>query len=333
MCNFEVDTRRSAEHNFKLGKELVGGWVTERQFGILLCRKLSEIHEEGCLKNELRTNITESVQHEEDKPTPVKTDTSTAVDESISQMKGSQESRHLEGLPGCCEGRGDQVGDCSTCDDLTCYRKLRTRDLKDENQAVRSSEDESNYKILLDVYDFLGGEVTAKVVEGKELVVEGRAQRQSGTSLTILSFLRRFPLPDRADLTAIMAVMSSDGVLLIIVPKLKKYSKDKALNKEACIERHSRMDVDVGRGLREKNVRESSRESEGRSLGSFLSTGLRHSPELSSFRKEMSTDSQHSRMDNFSDTGHSWDDRKMQDSSRASSSASSSTYQHSTDLF
>lgn len=38
-------------------------------------------------------------------------------------------------------------GDHSTSDDMTCYRKLRTRDLKEENQAVRSSEDELNYKV------------------------------------------------------------------------------------------------------------------------------------------------------------------------------------------
>lgn len=35
----------------------------------------------------------------------------------------------------------------ASSDDMTCYRKLRTRDMRDENQAVTTSEDESSYKV------------------------------------------------------------------------------------------------------------------------------------------------------------------------------------------
>lgn len=35
----------------------------------------------------------------------------------------------------------------TSSDDMTCYRKLRTRDMRDENQAVTTSEDESSYKV------------------------------------------------------------------------------------------------------------------------------------------------------------------------------------------
>lgn len=35
----------------------------------------------------------------------------------------------------------------SILDDLTCYRNLRTRDLREENQAVKVSEGESNHKV------------------------------------------------------------------------------------------------------------------------------------------------------------------------------------------
>ncbi|KAG7158672.1 uncharacterized protein LOC121878296 [Homarus americanus] len=214
-------------------------------------------------------------------------------------------------------------------DDIATYRDLRLRDLKLENQAVHVDEDVYTQTILLDVYDFLGGEVTAKVVEGQELVVEGRAKRQQGTCLTTLSFLRRFALPERADLKAITAVMSSDGVLLIIIPKLRKHSKRSAFNKEASSERQRRMDAERGRSLLDRNLRDSSREhSEGRSSRSFVSSRLRHSPELSSFNKEMSTDS-HSRRDSNSDVGRSWEESAEGSEGSSSRTFSSSYKSHS----
>ena len=35
----------------------------------------------------------------------------------------------------------------STEDDLTRYTSLRTGDMKNENQAIKSTEDEANYKV------------------------------------------------------------------------------------------------------------------------------------------------------------------------------------------
>lgn len=32
-------------------------------------------------------------------------------------------------------------------DDMTCYRRLRSRDMRDENQAITSAEDSSSYKV------------------------------------------------------------------------------------------------------------------------------------------------------------------------------------------
>lgn len=32
-------------------------------------------------------------------------------------------------------------------DDMTCYRRLRSRDMRDENQAITSTEDSSSYKV------------------------------------------------------------------------------------------------------------------------------------------------------------------------------------------
>ncbi|XP_064079467.1 LOW QUALITY PROTEIN: uncharacterized protein LOC135196549 [Macrobrachium nipponense] len=106
----------------------------------------------------------------------------------------------------------------ATTDDITAYRNLRLRDPKLENQAFHVQEDEGAHRVVLDVKDFINGEIEAAIYEEKELVIQGRAERQHGTKYTILSFLRRFPLPENVDTDAITVVMSSDGVLVVVTP-------------------------------------------------------------------------------------------------------------------
>ncbi|XP_047473902.1 uncharacterized protein LOC125028556 [Penaeus chinensis] len=103
------------------------------------------------------------------------------------------------------------------------YRRLRSIDLKEENQAVTVTSDDTSHKVVLDVHEFLGGDVTVKVVGEKELVVEGRVEKKAeGNSCAALhSFRRRFSLPRLTDMAAITSAMSSDGVLTITVPKLE----------------------------------------------------------------------------------------------------------------
>lgn len=106
----------------------------------------------------------------------------------------------------------------TTTDDITAYRNLRLRDPKLENQAFHVQEDEGAHRVVLDVKDFINGDIEAAIYEEKELVIQGRAERQQGTQYTILSFLRRFPLPENVDTDAITVVMSSDGVLVVVTP-------------------------------------------------------------------------------------------------------------------
>ncbi|XP_063603419.1 uncharacterized protein LOC134779292 [Penaeus indicus] len=103
------------------------------------------------------------------------------------------------------------------------YRRLRSIDLKEENQAVTVTSDDTSHKVVLDVHEFLGGDVTVKVVGEKELVVEGRVEKkEEGSSCVALhSFRRRFSLPRLTNMAAITSAMSSDGVLTITVPKLE----------------------------------------------------------------------------------------------------------------
>ncbi|XP_042864839.1 uncharacterized protein LOC122248720 [Penaeus japonicus] len=108
----------------------------------------------------------------------------------------------------------------SAGDDLTRYRSLRSRDLREENQAVTSSEDERQHKFVLDVKDFTdGGEISVKAVNDRELVVEGRKEKEGDGSKCSQRFLRRFVVPGDIRLDGVTSVMSSDGVLTISAPK------------------------------------------------------------------------------------------------------------------
>nr|XP_045610251.1 uncharacterized protein LOC123765552 [Procambarus clarkii] len=158
-------------------------------------------------------------------------------------------------------------------DELSSYRNLRLRDLRSENQAFRVEEDQHALKIVVDVFDFIGGDVNVEVVGGKEVLVEGKAKRQEGTSAATQTFLLRFSLPHNVDLQGISSAMSSDGVLTVISPKIQKTVGSDASNIERTIESHSRMEShsDTGKSLQEKNMRQSIKESEGSSSRSFSS--------------------------------------------------------------
>nr|XP_027233900.1 uncharacterized protein LOC113825283 [Penaeus vannamei] len=74
-------------------------------------------------------------------------------------------------------GRCNQVNfeddtDLRHTDILERYRQLRSRDLREENQAAIVTSDKSCMKIIMDVHDFMSGDVQAKVVDEKELVIE-----------------------------------------------------------------------------------------------------------------------------------------------------------------
>jgi len=71
------------------------------------------------------------------------------------------------------------------------------------------------------MHDFMGGDVKVKVVGEKELVVEGRMEKEEGkSSMCAYSFRRRFSLPHLTDMAAVTSVMSSDGILTITVPRV-----------------------------------------------------------------------------------------------------------------
>lgn len=64
-----------------------------------------------------------------------------------------------------------------------------------------------------------GGEISVKAVSDRELVVEGRKEKQGDGSRCSQRFLRRFVVPGDMQLDGVTSVVSSDGVLTISAPK------------------------------------------------------------------------------------------------------------------
>nr|XP_027233921.1 alpha-crystallin A chain-like [Penaeus vannamei] len=110
----------------------------------------------------------------------------------------------------------------SHSDILDRYRQLRSRELKEETQVFIVTSDNTSYKIVLDVQDFMNGDLKVKVAGETEVVVEGRVERreEGSSSVSSYSFRRRFSLPEDIDMTAITCIMSSDGILTIFASKM-----------------------------------------------------------------------------------------------------------------
>lgn len=117
-------------------------------------------------------------------------------------------------------------------------------------------------QIALDVYDFLEGNLTAEVKDGRELIVKGTSQRREGASLITLTFVRPFKLPDNADLKNITAFLTSDGVLVIHVPRLQLPYDLPDLGVTKAVENRSRLRSPY-RASAERGVREASSDLDG----------------------------------------------------------------------
>lgn len=126
-------------------------------------------------------------------------------------------------------------------------------------------------QIIVDVHDFVGGEVKVGVVEGKEIVVEGQAAQEEGASASTLSFRRVFTLPRQADTKGITSAMSSDGVLTITTPKLHHTPDQDTCNKQMVTESQARVDTQAPgtKGWQETKERHETKQSEGCSSHSY----------------------------------------------------------------
>ncbi|ROT62318.1 heat shock protein 21 [Penaeus vannamei] len=115
-----------------------------------------------------------------------------------------------------------QAKDFRREDIMDRYRKLRSRNLKEENQAVTVTSNKTSHKIVLDVHDFLEGDVRVKVLDEEELVGHVERKEEGSLSVSSHSFRRYFSLPRHTDMAAITSVMSTDGILTITAPKMEQ---------------------------------------------------------------------------------------------------------------
>ncbi|XP_063586989.1 protein lethal(2)essential for life-like [Penaeus indicus] len=98
------------------------------------------------------------------------------------------------------------------------YRRVRERNLQQENQVMAFSEDDQSHKVL-DVHDFKSGDVKVRVEEN-QVVVEGRVEKEEDDFKSMKSFCRRFNFPGKVAMRGVTSAMSSDGVLTITAPKI-----------------------------------------------------------------------------------------------------------------
>ncbi|XP_050702163.1 microtubule-actin cross-linking factor 1, isoforms 6/7-like [Eriocheir sinensis] len=113
----------------------------------------------------------------------------------------------------------------SVHDDLTSYRMLRQADLSESTQAATVTENATCHQVVMDVRDFMAGDVKVKVVDEDEVVVEGSVGHRSGGSVSQKSFRRSFTFPGLVKAADITSTMSSDGVLTVTVPKKEHVGK------------------------------------------------------------------------------------------------------------
>ncbi|KAK4300944.1 hypothetical protein Pmani_026885 [Petrolisthes manimaculis] len=117
-------------------------------------------------------------------------------------------------------------GDLTTTNNnpLTRYRTLRATHLREDNQAMWSSEDDHNYKVVLDVQDFIdGGEICVQFINPREIVIKGHVGNNT-TNSNAEKFLCHFVFPGEVDMDGASSVMSADGVLTVTAPKKTTHS-------------------------------------------------------------------------------------------------------------
>ncbi|XP_047475011.1 protein lethal(2)essential for life-like [Penaeus chinensis] len=102
---------------------------------------------------------------------------------------------------------------------MSSYRRVRERNLQQENQVMAFSEDDQNHKVVLDVHDFKRGDVKVRV-EDNQVVVEGEVEKEKDEFKSMKSFGRRFNFPGKVAMEGVTSAMSSDGVLTITASKI-----------------------------------------------------------------------------------------------------------------
>ncbi|XP_068223556.1 LOW QUALITY PROTEIN: serine/arginine repetitive matrix protein 2-like [Palaemon carinicauda] len=102
------------------------------------------------------------------------------------------------------------------------FRKLRDTSLQPDSQTICFREEEDRYKLVMDVEEYVPGEVEV-LQDDKELTVKGRVEiKHRGGNTTTRTFHRKFHIPHNSREEDIDSALSKDGILTVYVPKKRE---------------------------------------------------------------------------------------------------------------
>lgn len=92
---------------------------------------------------------------------------------------------------------------------------------RDDASSTGIVPDRDNFRVAVDVRHFEPDEITVKVVD-RCVVIEARhEEKRDGHGSVSRQFVRRYQLPERADVDRVSSALSSDGVLTVTAPLRK----------------------------------------------------------------------------------------------------------------
>jgi len=104
-------------------------------------------------------------------------------------------------------------------DRLKRYRTLSKKHTLNDVQVLNEINGEHQYKIIIDVREFMQGSLKTSVIGERELLVEGSIEETKFGVRGKRTFEKRFLVPSEAILSDTTSALSSDGILTIISPK------------------------------------------------------------------------------------------------------------------
>ncbi|CAK1540357.1 unnamed protein product [Leptosia nina] len=95
------------------------------------------------------------------------------------------------------------------------WRNLRSTN-QDEGSTIRNEKDK--FQVNLDVQHFAPEDISVKTADGFLVVEAKHDEKQDEHGFISRGFVRRYPLPEGIEESAVISKLSSDGVLSITAP-------------------------------------------------------------------------------------------------------------------
>lgn len=93
---------------------------------------------------------------------------------------------------------------------------------KSDRGASTVMNDESNFRVDLDVQHFAPEEISVKIVDSYVIVEAKHEEKEDEYGWISRQFTRRYIIPKQCDIDQVSSKLSSDGVLSIIAPRIPK---------------------------------------------------------------------------------------------------------------